>query len=240
MLNKKTGIASWGASVRGPGHTERDLPNQDSFLIRTYRWGVVAVVSDGLGSKRFSHIGSAAACRAVVKAIEKARENKEFDAADLLELIRAYWLVELAPLRSKDCSATCLFTYINDESVVIGRLGDGMIGLLGKDGHPDRVFSDDKEDSFANTTHSLTSTSALRHWEILRLSRTACTALVLCTDGVSADIANGKEAAFMHELYASTKEKRSKKNSLECRHWLTNWPTKGHSDDKTLVFLGGV
>ena len=56
----------FGISVRGPGHVRACLPNQDAFHVDSYKWGDVAVVSDGVGSCPTSEHGSSAACRAVV------------------------------------------------------------------------------------------------------------------------------------------------------------------------------
>jgi len=55
----------WGITEIGPLHIKENIPNQDSFIVKNYSWGIVGVVCDGLGSKKYSHIGS----QALVKAI---------------------------------------------------------------------------------------------------------------------------------------------------------------------------
>ncbi|GAB6091566.1 hypothetical protein JCM12856_31600 [Spirochaeta dissipatitropha] len=157
-----------------------------------------------------------------------------------MSLVHAYWLVNIAPLRAADCAATCLFTYVNQDSVLIGRLGDGLIGVLGKNAAPDRLFREHKGDDFSNSTHSLASKYGLQCWELERLQRDHCSTVLLCTDGISEDIAEGSEIAFIQELEQTSCEISNRKNSVESKTWLVNWPTAGHTDDKTLVFLGGI
>ena len=64
-----------GASVQGNGHISMDLPCQDSHAYEYIRdgWGI-AITSDGAGSAKLSHIGSAAS-------VERAR----FHFKDLIE-----------------------------------------------------------------------------------------------------------------------------------------------------------
>lgn len=51
----------------GPLHQRLGLPNQDSCHLELENDLVLVAVSDGLGSKSLSHIGSQAVCRAVVR-----------------------------------------------------------------------------------------------------------------------------------------------------------------------------
>jgi hypothetical protein len=39
----------FGASVRGPSHSDTDLPNQDAWLGRSYSFGTIVAVCDGMG-----------------------------------------------------------------------------------------------------------------------------------------------------------------------------------------------
>nr|WP_120866030.1 protein phosphatase 2C domain-containing protein [Helicobacter pylori] len=48
---------AFGASIRGTYHAYARLPNQDAFLIRKNQKGLLLVLCDGLGSKRFTNWG---------------------------------------------------------------------------------------------------------------------------------------------------------------------------------------
>ena len=46
------------ASVKGVLHENANIPNQDAYSVKKYKFGTILVVSDGLGSKKHSDIGS--------------------------------------------------------------------------------------------------------------------------------------------------------------------------------------
>ena len=76
---------SFGCSVIGPGHIKTGKPNQDSFLLKKYKNGWVAVVSDGVGSKPLSHTGSAAVCSSVCNVMrDYLNSPKSVDIKDVL------------------------------------------------------------------------------------------------------------------------------------------------------------
>ena len=122
----------WGATAIGPLHGKNGTPNQDSWMARRYKWGNVVVVSDGLGSKAHSDHGSKAACLAVFEAAKSFQNTPDAKIVDILRLIHANWLVKITPYSSSDCSSTCLFAIQIEGIITLGRLGDGMIAVLGK------------------------------------------------------------------------------------------------------------
>lgn len=234
---------AWGTSVRGPAHILSKLPNQDHFIITQTKVGVIAVVADGLGSKRFSDKGSQEACKTVVKGItafEKAKKrHKPFPVTDLFLLIQREWRRRLSQ-RGYDpvqCSSTCLFVYITQKNILTARLGDGIIFMLAKNEEENVLITDEKEDCFANTTYSLTSSDILKKQEIAIFKRNAFSSILLCTDGVSNDITESKHADFIKEIRKTSVQNNRKINSLNMKTTLLNWPVKGHSDDKTIVFI---
>ena len=76
MMNGKN-WNGWGVSEIGPLHIKENLPNQDSFIVKKFCWGIVGVVCDGLGSKQYSHIGSKALVDAIVKTAQLFDFEKE-------------------------------------------------------------------------------------------------------------------------------------------------------------------
>ena len=67
-----------GCSVRGPGHIEDDIPNQDSWsgtVVSNER--VVIVVGDGMGSADLSHKGSDIATREACRSLQEYLDSTE-------------------------------------------------------------------------------------------------------------------------------------------------------------------
>lgn len=234
---------SWGASVRGTSHILRSLPNQDSFIIKQTKNGMIAVVADGLGSKRFADKGSKEACRAVVKTIkafEKTqKKNKPFPINNIFLIIQKEWSLSLKQkgYDPKQCSSTCLFVYITQKNIFTARLGDGMIFVLGKNEDDNTLITDEKDDCFANTTYCLTSSDILNKQEISIFEKNKFSSIILCTDGVSNDIEEKKYADFVKDIRKNSLQNSRKINSLNMKTALLNWPVKGYSDDKTIVFI---
>ncbi|HED4184974.1 TPA: protein phosphatase 2C domain-containing protein [Enterobacter mori] len=156
---------SWGASVIGPLHVKAGIPNQDSWRARRYKWGNVVVVSDGLGSKAHSDHGSKAACLAVFEAARNYQNTPAASVGDVLRLIHANWLMKIAPYASTECSATCLFVIQTEGTITLGRLGDGMIAVLGETDEHHLILSDTRHDSFSNFTNSLQQAFRPEQWE---------------------------------------------------------------------------
>lgn len=228
---------SWGASVIGPLHTRKGIPNQDAWMARQYKWGSVVVVSDGLGSKPHSDHGSKAACLAVFEAAKTYSNNRQAKVADMLRLIHANWLVGVAPFSPSDCSATCLFVIQKDEQLTLGRLGDGLIIAHGETDADCRILCDEKEDSFSNFTYCLTDEFNPDQWETVTVDIQKCRAVVLCTDGVADDLLPDKRRSFAKELYLNYKNLEHTERKRDLRRWLNEWPVPGHSDDKTVACL---
>ena len=197
---------TWGASVIGPMHVKRGIPNQDAWMARQYKWGNVVVVSDGLGSKSHSDHGSKAACLSVFEAAKNYNNNRQANVTDLLRLIHANWLVRVSPYHPSDCSATCLFAIQIETQLTLGRLGDGLIVAHGNDSNDCLILSDDKEDSFSNFTHCLGHDFKPEQWETMTKDIHNCRAVILCTDGIADDLLPDKHCVFAHELYFNYRE----------------------------------
>jgi serine/threonine protein phosphatase PrpC len=207
-------------------------------LIKNYQWGTIVAVSDGLGSKRHSDIGSKAACKAVVQAVKKTRlKDGALEVSDFFSLIQKNWIALIEPYASKDCSATCLFAYITEEKILAVRLGDGLIGILGEKETDTKFLVDSKEDDFLNATQSLSDKNLKDEWQYIQVATPDYSAVLLCTDGISSDLEEGKELDFCKELYRNSVTHSCKENSAEARAFLKNWPVKGHSDDKTIIMV---
>ena len=221
---------SWGCSVRGPRHKRESLPNQDAWKAMAYSWGNVLAVSDGLGSKPLSDIGSKAACNAVINAARHFAARPLAQIETIPPLIHSLWRVNLGPYYVRDCCATCLFAIQISDRIILGRLGDGLIAALGDQNTP--VFmTDEKEDSFSNITDCLSENFYNKQWELRELKASLYPRIMLCTDGVSEDLTVEGREFFSTEVF------KNGSNLSELRRALVEWPVPGHSDDKTVACL---
>lgn len=228
---------SCGISIIGPLHIKEGIPNQDSWMSRRYKWGNVVVVSDGLGSKAHSDHGSRAACLAVFEAARSYQNNPDANIVDILRLIHAKWIVNIAPFSPSECSATCLFAIQIKEHITLGRLGDGMIAAFGETEANHLILSEDKQDSFSNYTNSLQREFKPDQWETKMIESAGCNAVVLCTDGISDDLLPEKQMLFAKEFIVFYGSMTPYRRILGIRKMLNEWPVPGHSDDKTIACL---
>ena len=219
----------WGITQIGPAHIKSETPNQDAFAIKKFKWGIVGVVCDGLGSKQYSHIGS----KGLSSAIINASEIFDFQTSniELFEpLVKSIWEKNIYPYSEQDCATTLLFTIIIDNKVYIGRVGDGAIVILG---NQDKLVEENKE-SFTNYTTPFGREMKIQ-WQTIDTKDVD--SISLCSDGISEDIQKDRLLDFFKSYVSKYKNQKHRKRKREIKRWLKNWPVKGHSDDKTIISL---
>lgn len=220
---------SWGITQIGPAHIKSETPNQDAFAIKKFKWGIVGVVCDGLGSKQYSHIGS----KSLSSAIITASEIFDFQTSniELFEpLVKSIWEQNIYPYSEQDCATTLLFIIVKDNKVYTGRVGDGAIGIIGIK----NKLIEETKDAFTNYTTPFGRDDKIQ-WTIF--DENEIDSITLCSDGISEDIQKDKILDFFKEYISKYKNKKNRKRKKEIQKWLRNWPVKGHSDDKTIVSL---
>ena len=222
------GWRGWGVTQIGPGHISAATPNQDAYIVQQFKWGIVGVVCDGLGSKKYSHIGSSA----LVESVVKAAMQFDFSKTDLClfePLVRAIWDIKIHPYSRVDAASTLLATIVKDGNVVIGKVGDGAIRVSGKKD----LLMDENED-FTNITSSFGKESVIK-W--VMFPQQDVSHVVMCSDGISEDIKSDNKKEFFDSYVRYYLNKAPLNRKREVKRWLRSWPVKGHSDDKTIIAL---
>jgi len=219
----------WGISEIGPLHTKVNIPNQDAFIVKKFNWGIVGVVCDGLGSKKYSHIGSKALTKAIIE-VSKIFDFKTSRIEQFEVLVKSIWEKEIYPYSKNECSTTLLFVIVKQNKVYIGRVGDGAIGILGK---YDQLVEESK-DTFTNFTTPFGRDEKIE-WNIF--DENEIYSITLCSDGISEDIQKDKILDFFKGYVLKYSAKKHRERKKDIKRWLRNWPVKGHSDDKTIVAL---
>jgi hypothetical protein len=197
--------AAWlvvGASVIGQGHVKSELPCQDSHQVLDLGegWGI-AVVCDGAGSRKLSHLGSALvadrACYIFSRALEKYGWKAESRLPDLDEWRRVAW-AGLAYLRKAiegeaagrgaaagDFGCTVIVVIYSPLGLLATHIGDGRAGY--RNGrHEWRAIITPTKGEEANETCFLTSPEVWQHKDELvecLVIEEAPEAFVLLTDG---------------------------------------------------------
>ena len=215
-----------GVSILGTYHEY----NQDSFLSCCYERGYVLAVSDGLGSKDRSQIGSRALCDSV---LELAETTFDFvDPHKILEKLHKIWLRRLSEEDIDQCGCTSLLCIITVEEILVARLGDGFLYLDMEEGSI--ALFDRKVDRFVNETDCLTSNFSPWAWEYAVVPNKGFRGVIACTDGV---VLNNEEEIYRDFSCDLMEEYRhcTPQNTADLiTQWLSQWPS---SDDKTIGYL---
>ncbi len=141
-----------GASVQGNGHRKMELPCQDNhgYEYLGDGWGI-AIVSDGAGSAKYSHMGSAATVARAMFHFKDLIEQKGWKQKGILPtegewLKLSYQMLkkvhdEIAALAAhnhcepKDLNATLIVLIHTPLGLLVVHVGDGRAGYRDMDGH---------------------------------------------------------------------------------------------------------
>ena len=227
-------MARWmlrGCSVIGPGHIADRLPNQDAILMRAYNGKFISVVSDGMGSRKHADLGS----RAVCKAVYQVTKESSFDIAseNLVSDIEQRWLQLISQIEPDDAIATCIFAWgESGGDVRMFQLGDGLI--LGKKGVEKNKESNNH---YGNETIGLGCNINASDWQVSEEYLEYGESIALMTDGISEDLAPGRELGFLHAVSAAVNTKKQRAAKKYLGNQLRNWATPNHVDDKSIIVV---
>jgi hypothetical protein len=240
----KKSIVIGAGSVRGPLHERNQLPNQDSFAYFHSEQIVAIAVADGLGSAIHSEEGSGYATHLAVQLLITYLYHHESasphipNIQSLRQNIIDRWQKQFGQTRA-DYDTTLLFIGLTPTLCVMGQIGDGLI--LYRYSDPLRacgVFQQAQKEYLNKPESSLAQPDALEYLRVQEYSMSPendYSAILLMTDGVADDLSD-------HDLYS--KELIRMLSEVPAHRWnsilnehLTEWPTPGHYDDKTLALL---
>lgn len=223
-----------GASLIGPAHIRQHLPNQDAFKYRSYGYGCIMAVADGVGSDRYSHFGS----KAVVQAVHEsfcAYVRGDISRTQIINSIYGQYVSGLKKIYHSAASTTCIFTaHIFNQGLYLGLVGDGII--CGRINNQPFVMKKESN-SFANIVKPLSPLRPAPTWttKFIPEDRLNSIRLMLATDGVSGDILPNKETEFASYLIDCVNARKPEKRQEYLIHLLENWETPRSLDDKTIV-----
>ena len=188
-------------SLIGPKHQLLHTPNQDTAISVRLKHCDIIMVADGLGSHKFSHIGSQAVCRAVIrvcKAVDEQIDNIKSDY--FLRLIHTLWLVLVQEQEIQQCGTTSLIAIRTATKIQLFALGDGMAAVLDKNHQIHLLISHDHRE-FGNITQAMSSQFDESHWLTYEYDVNDILMVMLCTDGIADDIQQDKKQQWILDFY---------------------------------------
>ena len=224
-------------SLIGPKHQLSHTPNQDTAISVRLKHCDIIMVADGLGSHAFSHIGSQAICRAVIRACKAVEERIDnIKPSYFLRLIHTLWLILLQEQSIGQCGTTCLIAIRTATKIQLFTLGDGMVAVLDKNFQV-YVLVNDVHREFGNITEAMRSHFDESQWLMYECDVNNTLMVMLCTDGIADDIQQEKKQKWILDFYQHYKQYTAKQISHDIRKWLKQWPVKNHHDDKSIACM---
>lgn len=224
---------AYGSKLRGKLHKKNHMPNQDNYLVYNSKRFTLAVVCDGMGSKKHSRVGSKRLCKIIKKQVKKALSCGQFNTIELIEKIQACWISKLFPFSLKNCDTTCLFCIVSENNILSCQLGDGIIAIKANESVDVLKM---KDDDFSNETRGI-GKAKIKDWSIKIINKDVNTKyeILLGTDGISEDLIPETLAEFIDKISLNLSGRYSKNKYLNSI--LRNWPNKFSNDDKTIVVV---
>ena len=244
-------ISFYNASMAGPYHIKNNLPCQDSCFVTVRKDGTaVAACADGLGSERFSDVGSRIAARVSVEyCAEHFSKNMDTEAVSKLiktAFINAYKAIleeaHAAGESDGEYDTTLCLAIYDGETVWYGQSGDSGMIVLQKNGeyHPVTIQQRD-EDGYVFPL-----CSGPAHW-VFGKTEQPVSCVMLMTDGIWEQLcppilSNQKtkiNIALARKFMDRTETGEEELHALEAAAsaYLEHYPPRLLDDDKTIVVL---
>ena len=218
-----------GVSLQGGYHDE----NQDAYWVWTQENACALAVSDGLGSKARSAVGSRAFCDALRELLRAPAQFWPSEPEELCEILHGLWLEKLDGVPPEACGATALVAIAREGILLLAALGDGCLAAS-TDGGAVTVLRDEKPDRFSNETDCLTEMHAPGAWRVRKLPFQSLEGLLAFTDGLELSPDNDETLQrFAGDLFDAYRTADKEAIQADITRWLSGWPGE---DDKTIAY----
>lgn len=217
-------------SIKGKYHKI----NQDRAIVKSFPFGSVVALADGLGSLSHSDVGAQAYCDSVINLAEKY-QCKIDDMECFLRDLHISWKkkIEEQNLSIDQCGCTALLVVIGFGIYYAFHIGDGVLGIMADDEF--LILLEDKDLYFANCTDPMCEEYDYTKWKVNSKSFSNLQGIYLSSDGVElADMTPHGIKDFMASFINEYQRLSIKEAEKDIEGWLSNWPSE---DDKTIAFL---
>lgn len=246
MKNKTQNIHVVATSVTGPYHRAKKQPCQDCYRFLQRGRKMVAVISDGAGSAKYSKIGARTVCNILCDIlISNQRGSLQQKIINALEIARQKlvyhrWNKSKSESGLVDFAATVVGVICTPEHGMFFHIGDGAAIALGNKLPQGNVVSMPENGLFSCETYFFT----MDDWrDSLRFTTfEKADSLILMTDGVTGFAFNKDmthlEKGFIEPINRFLHNESDKHRALRALNNTLSTPQacKLNSDDKTLLW----
>jgi len=194
--------------LTGTSHFKSNTPCQDSIAFFNENDSCTIALADGAGSAQLSGIGSRLSCKAVIKLMKtefdnlKVKDDYQIQLKIIHSIRTSLGITAKKREQSKeDFASTLLFVSIKEDNIIIGHIGDGVIGGICKDGTLE-LLSMPENGEYANMTYFTTSDNYKLHFRIKRAKLDKYKAFFLMSDGAAECLYHKKNQSFAPAISA--------------------------------------
>jgi hypothetical protein len=244
-------VKVYGASVVGTSHITTDTPCHDSHAYRVLpaNLGIIACVSDGMGSAKAAEIGSQTASSFIVDYLEKSLDPKMDDEEIILTIKEGYvqtydqllMTASQHELHIKDLNATLLVFVSLGTRQFYGQVGD--CSMIGKKDENYQVIAKQQRGEYANATFSICDETSIEQGIYDKIDN-FYPEVALMSDGIESISISTKDKVVSKLFYdpffkAFTHENYHQKDieAALIRFLNSERISKKTDDDKTLLFI---
>jgi serine/threonine protein phosphatase PrpC len=217
-----------GVSEIGEVHVKNGKPNQDAIGFYSLDDSFFLALSDGLGSRKNSHIGAQTAvsiCNDVF--LEIISKQLTFESYIIKRRILELWETAFSEVDASDYSATLKVIFLVNNKLIAISIGDGLLFIRAKD---DIHTIKNENCNFLNETVCLSANTVTDNFTVFERDITDHVFLLICTDGISNGISQGREQELFEEISASDNFQILHNDIKNMLIEMSNY----NSDDKTI------
>ena len=247
--DKPDAVRIIGTSVRGPGHVEDDIPNQDSWAKEVLSDNsLIIAVGDGVGSADSSEIGSEIATNEVCRVLEQFLDSTEsFDKSVTQEAFQDAFEQAKTAVREKaediekppsELQTTLLAVVVTPSGTAGAAVGDG--GIVCQQGSSYELLVEREMAMVDLAASHITYPLVDDEWPSYRYGFTkSCDGVVIFSDGVEEfvwdDLESVRPEFFDGVFEITNKIKHPESASQKLEELLESEKFKKLSDDKTVA-----
>lgn len=247
-------ILSYGASVAGTSHIKTNLPCHDSHRLCDIQegLGIIACISDGMGSAKKAEVGSALASETLIDTLTDTLDFTSDDETIIKTIMEAYQSVHErlaleAATTKEDISALnatlMMFMHLEDGRQFTAQVGDCVAIGKATDDEKYEIIIEPQKGEYANQTYSICSRKSIESVEIKKL-KTPYTAIAMMSDGIESFTVNAKTKEVskgffdpFFNVFGKPAFDESKVRDSLIRFLRSDRINKRTDDDKTLLLI---
>jgi hypothetical protein len=235
------------ATIKGALHKAKGLPCQDYGCFKKTKDKVVAIVSDGAGSAKYSKIGAKVVCETLCDILINSNiDNIKNNVSAAIEVARQKLMLHKNN-RTKseagliDFSATLVGFFYHKNAGVLFHIGDGAGIAFSKGNYDDFIISEPENGAFLCETYFYTMQdwrSFLRFTKIENADR-----VLLMTDGVTCFVFSDDfykiQRRFLVPVieYLENEPRKTYAEKALCNTLADRKAQRINTDDKTLLWV---